>query len=959
MRKILSLAFCVRVLGFLTLPTSAQVPVIVEILGDSGLDIDSGAAPGFDQRTVEPLHNQPNQLSEPTTFPYVVTAHPSFSTQDGGGHLNFITPNFTQVNNWSATTDSIDLQYNFATRAFTQKGASNIEFMQSFDNEDLKWMLYIQFDHAWRDVSLHEATLSEAESNFGTLHQWAQIGVGKRFPTFTAEGDTAFIFASDGEPVTFHWNFWKTQNALDPDNYDQALAFDYAVSMASVFNRYPDVPLDVIYIDYLPENPNVWNPDTSAFNGNIDYDEDGVADYSAYSWINEEMKQGFLQWQLAFLQNLREDYPNSRIIANGGLFGRPQSDLQNNATYQAMRSIIDGASSERLGATATYSQGFTNPIVVPLERVPHLAELRDTHGLGMNLVHAGRETITGSWSNETVARREAKGAVVQSLLAGGGVFFFGGDWYAPQARSWALEEADKIDAGQIEGTLQEEDLGSTVRLRRDFSKGKAVGVYTESTGWPTTGDSLYFEPWTLTAAIDTTASGDGSVFTFTAQPTGNVEVSSYQWTLSQPVGTTLTGREVTFDFPSGLGVVDVDLLIEAQIGSTTLASSASASVIVPTTDGPNPSNVAPVALFGESTSDSLTFAFADSSSDSDGSIVQWNWNFGDGSTSNEQNPSHTYSYHGGNRLVQLVVTDDDGATAEYEREVYVRPGWVVADFTAAALKADSTTWNFDASPTASSGQITGYYWLMTGTGAQEVERFTESFDFTFPAVDADYDILLSVTADGGSGIDGETISDSETKTITTSPPDAANVAPSAAFSYSTDDSLTHDFADFSTDSDGSIVQWNWTFGDGASSQVQNPSKTYAYCDCERTVQLKVWDNDGAVDSTSQAVTIPAQPPAPAGDPSIASAPSTIADGQSITITGSNFGTKVPAEPKLWDNFDSYTDGQNIEVSDSPFGARSDNPDPHRPQFSNENLLDGKGLNAKITGIKSPTSSGTP
>ncbi|MFW6310129.1 MAG: PKD domain-containing protein [Prolixibacteraceae bacterium] len=50
----------------------------------------------------------------------------------------------------------------------------------------------------------------------------------------------------------------------------------------------------------------------------------------------------------------------------------------------------------------------------------------------------------------------------------------------------------------------------------------------------------------------------------------------------------------------------------------------------------------------------------------------------------------------------------------------------------------------------------------------------------------------------------------------------ANVPPNADFTYSATD-LTVSFSDQSSDSDGSIVSWNWNFGDGSTSTAQNPT----------------------------------------------------------------------------------------------------------------------------------------
>jgi PKD repeat protein len=117
-----------------------------------------------------------------------------------------------------------------------------------------------------------------------------------------------------------------------------------------------------------------------------------------------------------------------------------------------------------------------------------------------------------------------------------------------------------------------------------------------------------------------------------------------------------------------------------------------------------------------------------------------------------------------------------------------------------------------------------------------------------------YTVSLVVTDD-----DDATGNTSQSVTVT-----APNVPPTAAFNYITTD-LTADFADASTDGDGTVVSWSWDFGDGGNSTVQNPSHTYAAAGTY-TVNLTATDDDGATDSASQSVTVtePSNVPPTAG-----------------------------------------------------------------------------------------------
>ena len=103
------------------------------------------------------------------------------------------------------------------------------------------------------------------------------------------------------------------------------------------------------------------------------------------------------------------------------------------------------------------------------------------------------------------------------------------------------------------------------------------------------------------------------------------------------------------------------------------------------------------------------------------------------------------------------------------------------------------------------------------------------------------------------------------------PPPPANEPPSASFTYQCD-YLECSFTDTSSDLDGSIVAWSWTFGDGGTSSAQHPTHTYGAAGTY-TVILIVTDNEGATDSTSKAVTVAAgeePPPPPPNEPPTAS-----------------------------------------------------------------------------------------
>lgn len=78
-----------------------------------------------------------------------------------------------------------------------------------------------------------------------------------------------------------------------------------------------------------------------------------------------------------------------------------------------------------------------------------------------------------------------------------------------------------------------------------------------------------------------------------------------------------------------------------------------------------------------------------------------------------------------------------------------------------------------------------------------------------------------------------------------------NILPEASFTY-TANGLSIAFTDLSTDADGQIIAWHWTFGDGNSSEEQNPTHAYSSSDTY-LVFLTVFDQEGDSSTTFHAV----------------------------------------------------------------------------------------------------------
>ena len=112
-----------------------------------------------------------------------------------------------------------------------------------------------------------------------------------------------------------------------------------------------------------------------------------------------------------------------------------------------------------------------------------------------------------------------------------------------------------------------------------------------------------------------------------------------------------------------------------------------------------------------------------------------------------------------------------------------------------------------------------------------------------------------------------------------------NQPPVAAFNSSCTQ-LSCSFTSTSSDPDGTIASYAWTFGDGGTATTQNPSHTYT-AGGTFTVTLTVTDNQGATGNVSHTVTVAPPPP---NQPPVVSAGSdqTVLVGALFSLSGASF-----------------------------------------------------------------------
>ncbi len=240
----------------------------------------------------------------------------------------------------------------------------------------------------------------------------------------------------------------------------------------------------------------------------------------------------------------------------------------------------------------------------------------------------------------------------------------------------------------------------------------------------------------------------------------------------------------------------------------------------------------PVASFTNTLPNGLppvTINFTDTST---GNPASWLWDFGDGATSTLQNPPKVYAAAGA-YTVTLTVTNPAGSAST--SQVVRVSGALVAGFTKVLAPADGVAEVTVTFTNTSTGAITAWLWDF-GDGT------TSTLQAPPPKVYAaagNYTVSLTVTDAAGSAGTSQVVS--------------VYRAPAASFSMSAATGVPPLAVNFTDTSTGNPASWLWDFGDGATSTLQNPGKTFAIAGAY-TVTLTV-TNPAGTDPSSQTVTV--------------------------------------------------------------------------------------------------------
>jgi len=284
----------------------------------------------------------------------------------------------------------------------------------------------------------------------------------------------------------------------------------------------------------------------------------------------------------------------------------------------------------------------------------------------------------------------------------------------------------------------------------------------------------------------------------------------------------------------------------------------------------------------------------------DGTLISITWSFGDGRTSSGLTVCHTFTSEG-LFPVTLTVVDEDRNCAQITQLVEIGTG---QSATCSILVSPQnpplgTAVNLTAQIT-DDGRVRRFSWnfgdgTSTTTSSNVVSHLYQT--------DGSFTVLLDIVDDQGN-------KSSCTVTVTIGSDD-----PSCTFVFSPADPSIGDSvlfdASLSTDDDGTIVSYDWSFGDTGTFSSSSPTATHSYTiDGDFTVILTVTDDQGNTTVCSQSITVGSEAP----DCDFTASPNPADVGESVNFNASaSTDDDGTIDNYAWD----FGDGNTLDPNTDP------------------------------------------
>ena len=293
--------------------------------------------------------------------------------------------------------------------------------------------------------------------------------------------------------------------------------------------------------------------------------------------------------------------------------------------------------------------------------------------------------------------------------------------------------------------------------------------------------------------------------------TSGAAINSWQWDYGDGITSNLQNPQHTYGSP---GVFNVNLNV---IKSNGCNNDTTIGVLVHHLPQPV------FTLSNVCINNAISFTAIDSLHPS----ISWQWNFGDGNTDTVQQPFHTYS-NSGNYLVHLHIVDTNYCEADTSKNIFIST-LPVANFSFDTNCLGEAISFIDLS-VDSNYTITAWNWNFGDTTTSSLQN-----PIHFYGNSGLYNVNMLVTNSNG-------CSDTAIFAV------LVDTLPVAGFNANniTIGGITN-FTEISIANSAFINSWNWDFGDGNTSNQQNPGHIYNQSDTF-SVKLTVINSNGCIDS---------------------------------------------------------------------------------------------------------------
>jgi parallel beta-helix repeat protein len=553
---------------------------------------------------------------------------------------------------------------------------------------------------------------------------------------------------------------------------------------------------------------NFWGkPDGTGFsNKAVDKDGDGISD-SAYTNITGSIYSDYLPLVTSSNPTAPKANFSSNVTSGNVPFNVLFTDTSTGSPTAWNWNFGDGGSATTQNPTHTYSTAGNYTVTLTV-----------SNSAGNNTTTKSNyiTAVTGTSSTKPVASFSSN---VTSGNVPFNVLFTDTSTGSPTAWNWNF--GDGGSSTQKNPTHNYSTAGNyTVTLTVSNTAGNNTTTKSNYiTAVSTTGTKPVLNYW------GSPRSG-AAPLTVTFKDNSSGSPTAWNWSFGDGAYSTEKNPKHTY---TAAGSYTISLTASNAAGSSTSTKSKYITVTGNT-------SVTPVSAFSASPTSGnspLNVTFTDSST---GSPTSWSWSFGDGTSSTSQNPVHTYSA-AGNYTVALTASNAAGSNTTTKSN-YITVTGTSSQTPVAAFSASPTSGSAPMNVTfteSSTGTPTSWSWNFgdgnSSTEKSPVHTYSTTGNYT-----------VTLTATNAAGSNTATKSNYITVTGTTVAKPVINCWGSPRTGTAP---LTVYFKDSSS---GSPTSWNWSFGDGTTSTLQNPKHVYSAAG-SYTIKLTVTNVAGSTSVT--------------------------------------------------------------------------------------------------------------